>query len=346
MVLIDEAKIKVQAGSGGNGCVSFRREKYVPRGGPNGGNGGNGGSVYLQATLDKSSLLDFKYRPLFRAVRGQHGMGSDMDGRAGGDLVIAVPVGTMVLDHYTNSLIADLTTPDELVLIAKGGRGGRGNMTFATSTNRAPIMATPGEPGQTAELRLELRLISDVGLIGLPNAGKSTLLSAISRARPKIADYPFTTLEPHLGVVYHRDQSFVVADLPGLINGASAGAGLGHRFLKHVTRNRILLHLVDSSPSTREIAENIEIIRREIRDFDSSLDSRREMLVMTKTDLATTESVRAKKSELERTGHKGLWISSHSGFGINNLLDCILNEIKAQPIIRPHDETTNESTSL
>lgn len=326
MALIDEALIKVESGKGGDGCVSFRREKYVPRGGPNGGNGGNGGSVYLRATLDKSSLLDFKYQPVFRADRGQHGKGSDMDGRSGEDRVILVPVGTLVFDA-SGALIADLAEPDSAIRVARGGKGGKGNKHFATSTNRAPLTATAGETGETIELKLELRLLADVGLLGLPNAGKSTLLSVISRARPKIADYPFTTLEPYLGVVYHKDQSFIVADLPGLIEGASEGAGLGTKFLRHVSRNRVLLHLVDVSPDVRRIRKDISVIRRELSEFDPELTHRPEILVFTKTDLLSSVQLSRKKASLKRRGLMGYFVSSHTGSGLTELLDRLSKEV-------------------
>jgi len=246
MHFIDEATITVRSGDGGRGCVSFRREKFVPRGGPDGGAGGNGGSVLLVASPHLSTLLDFRYRNIHKAGRGQHGKGKNMIGRSAPDLRIAVPPGTIVYDADTGEMLADLTRPGDTYLAAPGGRGGRGNWSFATSVNQAPETAEPGEPGVERRLKLELKLIARIGLVGLPNAGKSTLLSRISRARPKIADYPFTTLSPVLGVVSHRDEEFVVADLPGLIEGAHRGAGLGHRFLKHVERTQGLVHVVDA----------------------------------------------------------------------------------------------------
>ncbi len=329
--LIDEATIKVFAGAGGDGCVAFRREKYVPYGGPSGGNGGAGGSVYVEATHDRSSLLDFRYQPKYQGERGEHGLGSDCYGRAGEDKIIQVPVGTILYDDETGETIADLTTPGERICVAKGGRGGRGNMTYVTSTNRAPRTSTPGQPGEAKVLRLELRLIADVGLIGLPNAGKSTFLSTVSRARPKIADYPFTTLEPHLGVVYHSGQSFVVADLPGLIEGASQGAGLGHRFLKHVSRNRLLLHLVDISPEPEEIAENLKTIQGELDAYDPELRDREELIVFTKADCLTPEDLAAKLEALKDLGIEGLAISSQSGAGMTVLLDRLTQRILEIP---------------
>lgn len=321
MALIDEVKIRVISGAGGNGCSSFRREKYVPFGGPNGGDGGRGGDVYLVATRDKTSLLDFKYRPKFEAERGEHGMGKDMYGRGGADLKIPVPLGTLVYDLESNELLADLTEHGREYLVAKGGKGGLGNIHFTTSTNRAPRMATPGEAGETRELKLELRVLADVGLIGLPNAGKSSFLSAVSRARPKIADYPFTTLEPHLGVVEHKGQAFVIADLPGLIEGASEGIGLGHKFLRHVARNRVLLHLVEVTAAPKAIAENIAIIRRELEKYDPDLLQREELLVFTKIDLLTEGRLAQKKAALEKAGLRGFFVSSHTHAGVDELLD-------------------------
>lgn len=328
MALIDEAIIKVFAGAGGNGCVAFRREKYVPYGGPSGGNGGEGGSVYIEATHNRSSLLDFRYQPKYEGERGEHGLGSDCFGRAGEDKIIQVPVGTVIFDHETGETLADMTEPGGRITIAKGGRGGLGNMCFTTSTNRTPRKATPGQPGEARVLRLELRLIADIGLIGLPNAGKSTFLSTVSRARPKIADYPFTTLEPHLGVVYHQEQSFVMADLPGLIEGASQGAGLGIKFLKHVSRNRLLLHLVDISPDPDEIGENLKMIHRELDAFDPELRDREEVVVFTKADLLPPEEREEKLKALAALGLEGLCISSQSGLGIKDLLDRLAERIQ------------------
>lgn len=331
MPLIDEATIKVFAGAGGDGCVAFRREKYVPHGGPSGGNGGEGGSVYVEATHNRSSLLDFRYQPKYEGERGEHGQGSDCYGRAGEDKIIQVPVGTVIFDEATGETVADLTKPGERICVAKGGRGGRGNMTYVTSTNRAPRTATPGQPGESKVLRLELRLIADVGLIGLPNAGKSTFLSTVSRARPKVADYPFTTLEPHLGVVYHAGQSFVVADLPGLIEGASQGAGLGYKFLKHASRNRLLLHLVDISPEPEEIAENLKMIQHELDAYDAELRDREELVVFTKADCLSPDDLAAKLEALRGLGVDGMAISSQSGFGMRELLDRLTEKVLETP---------------
>ncbi len=341
MAFIDEVKIRVLAGSGGKGCISFRREKYVPFGGPNGGNGGDGGDVYLIATHDKTSLLDFKYRPKFEAERGEHGLGSDMYGRGGEDLKILVPLGTLVQDADTGETLVDLIEDGQTVLVAKGGRGGRGNLSYKTSTNRAPKTAEPGFPGEEHMLRLELKVLADIGLIGLPNAGKSSFLRVVSRATPKVADYPFTTLEPHLGVVEHKDQCFVVADLPGLIEGASEGAGLGHKFLRHVARNRILLHLVDISQSTDEIEKNVEVIRAELKEFDPELADREQFLVFTKIDLLSAEELIKKKKEIEERGLEGFYLSSHTNSGLENLLDELSVAAQSWQSEAPVRETEN-----
>jgi GTP-binding protein len=357
MALIDEVVIQVQSGTGGNGCISFRREKYVPFGGPNGGNGGAGGDVYLEATRDKTSLLDFKFRPKFEAERGEHGLGKDMFGRAGAALNIALPVGTLVYDEQTGLLLHDLTVHGERVCIARGGRGGRGNLSFKTSTNRAPRTATNGEVGEIRRLKLELRLLADIGLIGKPNAGKSSFLRAVSRATPKVADYPFTTLEPHLGVVDHKGQGFVVADLPGLIEGASEGVGLGHKFLRHVSRNRLLLHLVEGHLDDDTIEQEILAIRAELEKFDPQLASRPQLLVFTKADLLPEAERAAKLAALAQRGYPGWFISSHSGAGMSDLLDHLSTlaagwklatapqdaAAPAEPVPEPTAETSGHS---
>jgi len=323
MAFIDEVNIRVHSGAGGDGCISFRREKYVPRGGPNGGNGGTGGSIKFLATRNKRSLLDFKYQPIFRAERGQHGLGKDMNGHAGEDRVIQVPAGTQIYDPNTGDLIYDLVSDGNSFEVLKGGKGGRGNKSYATSTNRAPRIAEPGESGKLMELKLELRLLADAGLIGLPNAGKSSLLRKVSRAHPKAGDYPFTTLEPNLGVFSHRGQSYVLADLPGLIEGAASGAGLGHKFLRHATRNRILLHLVDASLELQEIKTSINTIRNELEAFDPSLTQREELLVFTKSDLMNIDVLEDKQKALAKEGYVGTFISNLTGAGIETLLDRI-----------------------
>jgi len=271
-MFIDEARIWVKAGDGGNGCVAFRREKYVPRGGPAGGDGGDGGDVVLESTEHLNTLLPFRYNREFRAERGRHGEGSKRHGAEGADRTIRVPVGTVVVDEESGETLFDFTEPGQQLTVARGGRGGRGNARFATSTNRAPRRADPGEAGEERRLRLELKLLADVGLVGFPNAGKSTLISRLSAAHPKIADYPFTTLEPCLGVVaVDEERSFVLADIPGLIEGAHAGQGLGTRFLRHIERTRLLVHLVDVSETGRDPVEDFQVVRRELAQFSPTL---------------------------------------------------------------------------
>ena len=287
MKFIDETKIRVFAGDGGRGCVSFRREKYVPRGGPNGGNGGRGGDVVMVADPQLTTLLDLRYQKQYKAGRGQHGMGSDCHGRRGDDRVIHVPVGTIIRDAATGELIGDLPTAGERVIVAAGGRGGKGNAHFVSSTHRSPRFAQPGEPGEERELEIELRLLADVGIIGLPNAGKSTLIAAISAVRPKIADYPFTTLVPNLGVVgYEEGKSFVVADIPGLIEGAHEGHGLGHKFLRHVMRTHLLIHLIDASQiDPEDPLADWKTVNRELALFDPQLAKKPQIVVANKIDL-------------------------------------------------------------
>ena len=274
MKFVDEALIDIAAGDGGNGCVSFRHEKYKEFGGPNGGDGGRGGHVYALADASLNTLVDFRYSRRHEAKRGQHGMGSDMFGAAGDDIVLKMPVGTLIIDAETDQVLYELLVPGEQIMIAKGGDGGFGNMRFKSAINRAPRQKTPGHPGERKSLKLELKVLADVGLLGMPNAGKSTLISAISNARPKIADYPFTTLHPNLGVVrVGPSQSFVVADVPGLIEGASEGAGLGHQFLRHLQRTRLLLHLVDFAPFDEAIdpVAQAKAIVAELKKFDPEL---------------------------------------------------------------------------
>src|SRR5688572_13628104 len=293
-MFIDEAKITVHAGDGGHGCIAFRREKFVPKGGPSGGDGGNGGSIYLTTDPHENTLLKFRYNHTFKADRGRHGEGSKCQGKTGEDLEISVPLGTMVYDAETEELIHDFTEAGERVLIAKGGRGGHGNAHFVSSVNRAPSRAQDGLPGERKILRLELKLLADVGLVGFPNAGKSTLISRISAARPKIADYPFTTLEPHLGVVsFDTDKSFVVADIPGLIEGAHLGQGLGIQFLRHIERTRLLLHLVDvSGAEDRDPVEDFKTIENELSEHSQGMAGKPRIVVATKMDAADPSKVR------------------------------------------------------
>ena len=325
MHFIDEATITIRSGDGGRGCVSFRREKFVPRGGPDGGGGGNGGSVLLVATPQLSTLLDFRYRNIHKAGRGRHGKGKNMTGRSGEELRVAVPMGTIVYDADTGETLADLTRPGEEFLAAAGGRGGRGNTSFTSSVNQAPDTAEPGEPGVERRLRLELKLIAQIGLVGLPNAGKSTIISIISRAKPKIADYPFTTLSPVLGVVSHRDEEFVVADLPSLIEGAHRGAGLGHRFLKHVERTEGLAHVIDASQDPDRIVDAYRTIREEMDRFQPGLADRPTLLVFNKMDL--TGARENAQEALAGTGHPpeaACFVSAATGEGIPSLLDGML----------------------
>lgn len=287
-MFIDEVKIRIQAGNGGNGCMAFRREKFVPRGGPSGGDGGRGGDIVLESSNHYNTLLHFRYNPEHTAERGRHGEGSNKKGRDGKDTVLPVPVGSVVYDEATGERLFDFTKPDEQCVVAKGGKGGRGNARFATPWHQAPTEHEPGSLGEAKTLRLELKLLADVGLVGFPNAGKSTLISVLSAARPKIADYPFTTLEPNLGVVSTQDQrTFVVADIPGLIEGAHEGAGLGIRFLRHVERTRLLVHLVDVSEfSGRKPSDDFKIVLKELESFSPDLASKPMFVVATKLDAA------------------------------------------------------------
>jgi len=288
MKFVDEAQITVSAGDGGNGCIGFRREKFIPLGGPDGGDGGGGGSVWVQADENLNTLIDFRHQRLFRAERGENGMGRQMAGRAGADVLIRVPVGTVIANVATDETIADLTAHGQTVLVAQGGRGGLGNQHFKTSVNRSPRKATPGSPGEERDIRMELKLLADVGLLGFPNAGKSTFIRAVSAATPKVADYPFTTLYPNLGVVrIATDHSFVIADIPGLIEGAADGAGLGALFLRHIQRTHLLLHLVDLAPLGDDVdpATQIRAIERELHKFDAHLLDKPRWLVFNKADL-------------------------------------------------------------
>ncbi|MFD0726559.1 Obg family GTPase CgtA [Lysobacter brunescens] len=303
MKLVDEAEIEVIAGSGGNGCVGFRREKFIPLGGPDGGDGGDGGSIWLQADENLNTLVDFRHERKFRAQRGENGMGRQMYGKGGEDTTIIVPVGTVITNVETDEIIGDLTRHGQRLLVAKGGKGGLGNMHFKSSVNRAPRKALPGLPGEERMLRLELKLLADVGLLGFPNAGKSTFVRAVSAATPKVADYPFTTLYPNLGVVsVEPHRSFVIADIPGLIEGAADGAGLGAQFLRHVQRTRLLLHLVDMAPMEGVIdaspAEQVRAIEHELRKHDPAMLEKPRWLVLNKADLMFEDEARARAEEI------------------------------------------------
>jgi GTPase len=332
-VFIDEVKIYVKAGDGGNGCLAFRREKYVPRGGPSGGDGGQGGSVYLFASPHQNTLLHFRFNPEHKAERGRHGEGSNRTGHEGKSIDVLTPVGTVVYDADTGEKLHDFTAPGERFLVARGGRGGRGNARFATSTHQAPTEHTPGHPGQERRLRLELKLLADVGLVGFPNAGKSTLISRLSAAHPKIADYPFTTLEPQLGVVQLDDfRSFVIADIPGLIEGAHLGQGLGIQFLRHIERTRLLAHLVDVSESSgRDPVHDFEVIMQELSAFSEDMAAKPMLIVATKIDVAQDparlESLRALAAE---RGASFFAISSVTGEGLDQLRYAMAERVLEQ----------------
>jgi GTP-binding protein len=322
---IDEVTITVQSGNGGRGCVSFRRERFIPRGGPDGGDGGDGGSVILKASAGKRTLYHFQFKRSFKAKNGDGGQGSQKTGKSGQDLIIEVPPGTLVSDTATDQIIKDFIRPEETFVVAKGGRGGRGNLRFKSSTNRAPRYAQPGEPGQTLTLKLELKLLADVGIIGLPNAGKSTLVSAITSARPKIGAYPFTTLTPTLGVVkVDRGEPFVVADIPGLIEGAHSGAGLGIRFLRHIERTRILVHLIDaSSINPSDPLQGYHTINQELGQYNQALVEKPQLLVLNKIDLPGTQAL-CKKFLKVLKGPNALLISAATGEGLNELKKQLL----------------------
>ncbi len=326
MKFIDEVKIHVTSGAGGAGCVSFRREKFIPRGGPDGGDGGKGGDVIFEVSSAISTLLDLRYRPHLKAERGRNGMGKDRHGAKGDDLKVLVPPGTVVRDAETDEVLADLTEPGEELVLLKGGRGGQGNARFATATHKAPRFAQPGEPAEERWLRLELKLMADVGLLGFPSVGKSSLIARVSAARPKIADYPFTTLAPNLGVVQYKNyRSFVMADIPGLIEGAHEGAGLGHRFLKHVERTDILLHMLDLSwMPERDPVREYEALNRELRLFNPELAEKRQIVVVNKIDLPhVRENLLQVTSWFTERGLAVFPISAATGEGISPLLDEI-----------------------
>lgn len=326
MQFIDEAKIFIKSGDGGNGCVAFHRAKYVEFGGPDGGDGGRGGSVYIEAVHGLNTLIDFRYQQHFKARKGGNGKGSNRTGESSDDLIVQVPAGTQVFAEDGKTLIADITEVGQRVLLAKGGDGGLGNNHFKSSTNRAPRKSTPGWPGEEMWLWLKLKLISDAGLVGLPNAGKSTFLKSVSRAKPKIADYPFTTLKPMLGVVKTDDKEFVLADIPGLIEGASEGHGLGHRFLKHVERCGVILHLIDVN--NEDVVKDYKTIRKELGKYSKLLAEKHEVIALNKCDAADEEEIKQKKKKLERSSKKKVYaISAVSGEGIRDLLRVLYAEI-------------------
>mgnify|MGYP006427604209 CR=1 FL=1 len=324
MKFVDEARIEVRAGKGGHGCVSFRREKYIPKGGPDGGDGGDGGSVWMEADPGLNTLVDFRHARLFQARNGQPGQGRQRTGKSAEDIIVRVPLGTIVRNVETGELIGDLTEPGQRLLVATGGTGGKGNIHFKSSVNQTPRQFTEGSAGEARELHLELKVLADVGLLGFPNAGKSTLISSVSKARPRIADYPFTTLHANLGVVaLEPGRSFVIADIPGIIEGAAEGAGLGHRFLKHVQRTGLLLHLVEIQPiDGSDPAEQVRALERELERFDPRLMTRPRWLVITKTDqLAEDQVDRTARTIIDELGWDQTWfaISAVSGAGLRKL---------------------------
>jgi GTP-binding protein len=328
-MFIDEARITVRAGDGGHGCIAYRREKFVPKGGPSGGDGGDGGSIYLSADIHQNTLLKFRFNHTFRAERGKHGEGSNRRGKTGDDLIVPVPLGTVVHDEETGEILHDFTQEGERFLVAQGGRGGHGNAHFASSTNRTPSRAQDGLPGEQKSLRLELKLLADVGLVGLPNAGKSTLISSISAARPKIADYPFTTLEPNLGVVaVDLDRSFVVADIPGLIEGAHLGQGLGTQFLRHIERTRLLLHLVDvSGADDRNPVADFKTIDKELKAHNPDLPLKPRIAVATKMDAADPAKLRKFQQWCRQHRIELIRISAVTREGLEELKQSIVHRL-------------------
>lgn len=327
MQFVDEVRIRVKAGDGGNGCVSFRREKFVPKGGPDGGNGGKGGDVIIRADRQLGTLLDFKFRTQYHAERGEHGRGKKQDGKWGSDTILRVPAGTVVRDAETREVIGDLVNDQEAVVAVRGGRGGRGNAEFATSTNQAPRRAEPGKPGEERELLLELKLLADVGLVGFPNAGKSTLISVISAARPKIADYPFTTLTPNLGIVrVAEEKSFVVADIPGLIEGAHTGKGLGIQFLRHIERTRVLVFLIECT--SQDPKREFTILLNELKQYNPTVAKKPKLIALTKTDLIKADELKRMRRLTFGRSLKAIPISAVARKGIEELLKAIWEKLK------------------
>jgi GTP-binding protein len=344
-MFIDEASIRVKAGDGGNGCVAFRREKFVPRGGPSGGDGGRGGDVIMESSERHNTLVHFRFNPEYKAERGRHGEGSNRSGREGADVILKVPVGTILYDQDSGERVHDFTRPDERIVIARGGRGGRGNARFATSTHQAPRECEPGRPGEERAYRLELKLLADVGLVGYPNVGKSTLISRISAARPKIADYPFTTLEPNLGVVAVGEEpeqiSFVVADVPGLIEGAHEGTGLGAQFLRHIERTRLLVHLVDVSDASGrpDPVQDFEVIMNELASFGAGLEKKPMLVAASKIDVANKQKLSELRQFCRRKKLKLYPISGVTGEGIDKLKYALAKGVDE---IRKKESTTED----
>ncbi len=339
MNFLDRAKIYVKSGDGGNGCIGFRREKFIEFGGPNGGDGGKGGDVLIECVANLNTLIDYRYQQHLKAKSGEGGMGQNRSGANGDDCVVKVPPGTQVFAEDGETLLADLTTPGQRVLIAKGGNGGFGNAHFKSPTNQAPRHANPGLPGEELTLWLQLKLIADAGLVGLPNAGKSTFLAAVSAAKPKIADYPFTTLHPNLGVVRAGDTDFVLADIPGLIEGAHDGAGLGDRFLGHVERCRVLLHLVDATQP--DVANDYKTVRHELKAYSPELARKKEIVALSKADALDAETIKQKLAELKKAARKTpLVLSAVSGHGMKDALYALTHEITRAD---PDDDSDGDS---
>lgn len=349
-MFIDEATIRVKAGDGGNGCLAFRREKFVPRGGPSGGDGGKGGDVIMESSERHNTLVHFRFNPEYKAERGRHGEGSNRTGREGVDVTLKVPVGTIVYDADTGEKVHDFSHADERIVIAQGGRGGRGNARFATSTHQAPREHEDGRPGEERTFRLELKLLADIGLVGYPNVGKSTLISRISAARPKIADYPFTTLQPNLGVVAvgkpPEEKSFVVADIPGLIEGAHSGAGLGTQFLRHIERTRLLVHLVDVSDASArpDPAKDVEVISGELGSFGAGLEQKPVIIVASKIDVANKEKLAKLKRYCKKEGLELFPISAVTGKGIDELKYAMAEKVEQVRLSKPRTEYPVPST--
>jgi GTPase len=348
-MFIDEATIRVKAGDGGNGCVAFRREKYVPRGGPSGGDGGKGGDVLMESSERHNTLVHFRFNPEYKAQRGRHGEGSNKTGREGEDVLLKVPLGTIVYDAETGEKVHDFSRVDERIVIACGGRGGRGNARFATSTHQAPREHEEGRPGEERVFRLELKLLADVGLVGYPNVGKSTLISRISAARPKIADYPFTTLQPNLGVVAvgqgPEERSFVVADIPGLIEGAHTGSGLGTQFLRHIERTRLLVHLVDVSDASGrpDPLKDVAVIMGELESFGAKLEQKPMMMVASKTDIANKDKLAKLKRYCKKQGLELFPISAVTGKGIEPLKFAMAGKVEQVRLSAAGDQSPEES---
>ena len=344
MSFVDEAKFYVKGGDGGNGCVSFRREKYVPKGGPNGGDGGRGGSVYLKSVARVQSLIEFKYRSHFKAGRGGHGQGKDKHGANGADLVIEVPTGSVIKDSDSGEMLADLIEDGQQYTAARGGKGGLGNSHFASGANRTPRIATDGKPGEERWLLIELKLIADVGLVGLPNAGKSSLLSMLSAANPKIGDYPFTTLEPQLGVLKDGySNPYVIADIPGLIEDAHKGVGLGHAFLKHIERTAILLHVVDISEDNHR--QHYRILENELQKYKQELSDRVKIAVLNKADLVDPDMVEEIRAEYQHSGIEAISVSALTGAGIAKLRTTLLETLKELESVETSDNAEQQDTA-